>query len=131
MVEHKKNAYSPTIEWMEDERPWYMHPFQIDNLIVFKGTRIIDLYARDHMQIETFEVSPRIIKHNWKIIYEWKAIFWRYTKVFHRVHSPQWSISLNLAQHLDGFDIKTNFNIYNLNLNTCKTSLLREWHLDQ
>lgn len=49
---------------MEDERPWYMHPFQIDNLIVFKGTRIIDLYARDHMQIETFEVSPRIIKHN-------------------------------------------------------------------
>lgn len=131
LVEHQIDAYSPSIKWNNNLRPWYMHPYQIDNLLVFKWTRLIELYTKQHTQIEKFEVKPNIIKHNGKIIYKWKAIFGRYTKVFHRVYSPKGSTSINLAQHIDWFDIKTNFNIYDLNTQTNNVSLLRKWQLDQ
>lgn len=131
IVEHKKWAYSPSIKKDKELKPWYMHPHQIDNLVVFKWERFIDLYSKEYTKIEHFEVSNNTIKHNWEIIYRWKAIFWRYTNVFHRVYSPEWSISLNLAQQMNWFDINTNFNIYDLDTKTSKSFIIREWHLDQ
>ncbi len=56
-VIHESNSISPgkvgTIE-----RPWYMHPWQSDNLVVLYGERHIDLYSVDHGKIENFVVTP-------------------------------------------------------------------------
>ncbi|MDY0143097.1 MAG: hypothetical protein RBR97_14505 [Bacteroidales bacterium] len=41
------------------------------------------------------------------------------------------SASINLATHHDMFDIKTNFNIYDLNTETREYKLLREGFKDQ
>lgn len=41
------------------------------------------------------------------------------------------STSVNLATHYKGFDIKTNFNIYDLNTKTGNYRLIREGYKDQ
>jgi hypothetical protein len=53
--------------------------------------------------------------------------------VFHRVVSDptHGSASVNLATHYPGFDVRTNFSIYDLNIATGEYRVLREGHLDQ
>jgi hypothetical protein len=52
--------------------------------------------------------------------------------VFHRIQSGEkGSASLNFAVRGKEFDIKTNFNIYDLDTNTGEYKVLREGHLDQ
>lgn len=68
------------------EQAWYMHPHQEDNLFVLHGTRYVELYMPEHGKVERFTIAPDYIEHNG-------------------------SASINLATHLEGFDIKTNFNI--------------------
>jgi len=41
------------------------------------------------------------------------------------------SASLNLAVHHDGFDIRTNFSVYDLDPDTGQYRVIREGHLDQ
>lgn len=133
-VHHEAGAYSPKVEGMEGEhesRPWYFHPHQEDNLIVFEGTRLVDLYTTKHGKIEHFEVTSDKLIHNGKTIYEGPHIFGWHTNVFHRVESPNGSISENLATRKKGFDIKTNFNIYCLNPEKGESYIMREGHLDQ
>lgn len=38
---------------------------------------------------------------------------------------------MNFAVHYEGFDIKTNFNIYDLDTETGKFEIIRAGHLDQ
>lgn len=132
-VVHKKGAVSPAVKGHDTkkERYWYMHHHQEDNLLVHEGKRIVELFERKHGKIEKFEVTSHSVKHKGKVIYKGAAILGWPTKVFHRITSPEGSISTNYAKHYKGFDIRTNFNIYSLDEKTGKFETIREGHKDQ
>jgi len=114
------------------ERPWYMHEFQDDNLVVLSGTRIVDIYTPGHGRIEQFTVTPTRVSKNGEVIAEGGAMLVWPRYVFHRVVSgPEGSASMNLAVHYDGFDIHSNFNIYDVDMATGAHRLLRDGHKDQ
>lgn len=130
-VIHAEGAVSPG-KIGDVERPWYMHPHQADNLMVFYGERNVDIYSVKHGKIENFIVTPDKIYKNGKLIHNGGAMLVWPVNVFHRIKSgDNGSASLNLAVHYEGFDIKTNFNIYDLDTNTGKYTVLREGFKDQ
>ena len=114
-------------------RPWYMHPCQDDNLIVLHGTRYVDIYTKAHGQVESFDVSPHQIRHGGKIIYDGAAMLVWPRCVFHRIRSDEktGSASLNFAVRYEGFDIRTNFNIYDLDSVGGEYQTIRDGYLDQ
>jgi hypothetical protein len=114
-------------------RPWYMHPHQDDNLIVVHGTRFVDIYTKAHGRVETFDVAPHQIWHEGKIVYDGAAMLVWPRGVFHRIRSDEklGSASLNFAVRYEGFDIDTNFNIYNLDTATGEYRILRPGYMDQ
>jgi hypothetical protein len=129
-VIHKKGAKSPQIKG-DKKHYWYMHPHQQDQLIVHEGKRIVELYSKKHGKIETFEVTSKGVKHNKTYLYKGPCIFGWPRNVFHRVTSPIASISTNYARHYKGFDIKTNFNIYDIDETKGTHWVVREGHKDQ
>lgn len=129
-VIHQKGAKSPMIKG-NNKHYWYMHPGQEDKLLVHQGNRIVELYSKKHGKLEKFEVTSEFIKHNGKIIFKGEAILGWPKFVFHRITSPNGSISTNYAKHYKVFDIKTNFNIYDLNTKTGEYETIRLGHLDQ
>ncbi len=130
-VLHEKSAVSPG-PIGEVERPWYMHTHQTDNLIVLSGQRTVELFSRNHGKIETFIVTPNNIYHNDKLIFNGGAVLGWPPLVFHRIVSgEQGSASINLAVHSEGFDIRNNFNIYDLNIATGNYNIIREGFKDQ
>lgn len=129
-VIHHGKTYSPQLN-NNSKHFWYMHTDQKDHLIVHQGIRIVELYSIKHGKIEIFEVSPEYIKHNGKIIYTGYALLSWPPYVFHRITSPSGSISTNYAYHYIKFNKKSNFNIYDLNINTGKYSVVRDGYLDE
>lgn len=130
-VTHQNKAISPGAVG-EVDRPWYMHPFQEDKLIVLHGTRNIELYSPKYKMVEKFIVTSDSVTLNGKTIVEGGGVLTWSPGVFHRVISgDEGSACINLATHFDGFDIRTNFNIYDLNTETGAFRLIREGHLDQ
>lgn len=130
-VIHIRGAVSPGA--IDDiERPWYMHTHQDDNLLVLSGYRLVDLYTPSHGKIEQFEVTPDSISRNGEILIDEPAILVWPRFVFHRVRSGEnGSISVNLATHYDGFNLRDNFNVYDLNPDTGAFRVIREGYLDQ
>ncbi len=130
-VIHKKGAMSPGVN-DEGEATWYMHPFQDDNLIVLQGERNVELYNKEHGCVEKFRVTPECVyMHDEKTCYEEAMLVWP-RNVFHRIKSgSEGSVSVNLATHYEGFDIKTNFNIFNLDTSTGKFDVFRYGYEDQ
>jgi len=129
-VKHGINAISPGSVG-DVKNPWYMHPHQMDNLIVFYGTRYVELYTKERGLVQ-LEVTPEKIMQNGKVLYEGPALLFWDTYVFHRINSgSEGSMSVNFAQRTNDFDIKNNFNIYDLNLETGEYSVIREGHIDQ
>jgi len=114
-------------------RPWYMHPNQDDNLIVLHGVRYVDIYTPAHGKVESFVVEPQRISRGESLAVDGPAMLVWPRGVFHRIKSSETlgSASLNFAVHYQGFDLKTNFNIYDLNPETGEYHVLREGHLDQ
>jgi hypothetical protein len=130
-VIHKNNAVSPGPA-AGVERPWYMHKYQDDNLLVLHGMREIDIYTKDFGKIEHFTVTPEKIYKNGKLIYEGSAVLVWSKGVFHRIESGnEGSASLNIAVHYDGFDINHNFDIYDLNTVTGDYKVIRSGFEDQ
>ena len=130
-VIHKIRAVAPGPVGDVSE-PWYMHPHQDDNLIVLQGVRHVEIYTRTQGRIESFTVTPERIEHNGKPLYHGPAMLVWPRNVFHRIKSGEnGSASINLATHYDGIDMRTNFNIYNLDIETGKFRVIREGHLDQ
>lgn len=130
-VIHDKSAISPGTVGAVKEA-WYMHPHQEDNLFVLYGKRNVELYMPEHGKIERFVITPDYIEHNGERILEGGGLITWSTDVFHRITSGEnGSASINLATHLPGFDIKTNFNIYDVDIKTGKYKLLREGYKDQ
>lgn len=130
-VLHENGAVSPG-PVAGVEKPWYMHPHQEDNLMVLYGKREVDIYTKAHGKIEHFTVYPNKIYKNGELIFEGGAMLVWPTGVFHRIVSAETgSASINLAVHTEGFNIKTNFNIYDLNTETGEYTLIRDGYKDQ
>jgi len=131
-VIHSPWAVSPWKVW-EVVEWWYMHPSQEDNLITTSWVRIVELYHPkfSDWKIERFELWDKYIKHNWKIICDWPWILGWPTWVYHRNNSPEGSASLNLWIRFKGFDVNTEFNIYDIDLETKEISVIRKGSLDQ
>lgn len=130
-VRHEVGAQSPVATNRPDIRAWYMHPDQEDNLLVLHGERVVELYTPSHGTIETFTVLPDSLFHNGKEIHSGPALLGWPTHVFHRVVSPEGSVSINFARHFPNFNLDTNFNIYNVNISSGTYTLLREGKTDQ
>ena len=130
-VIHKSNAVSPgSIEGVL--RPWYMHENQSDNLVVLNGERHIDLYSKSHGAIEHFIVTRDKIFKNGELICNHPAVLTWPPYVFHRVESKEMgSASINFAQRSQGFNLKNNFSIYDLDVETGEFRVIREGHKDQ
>lgn len=130
-VLHDHSAVSPGPVG-DISHPWYMHPNQEDNLIVLSGVREVDIYTPAHGKVEHFTVYPNKILKNGECIFEGGAVLVWPTGVFHRIVSGEnGSASINLAVHHDGFDIRTNFNIYDLNTESGAFKTLRQGYEDQ
>ena len=130
-VLHKKSAVSPGPVG-EILNPWYMHPHQEDNLVVLYGTRYVDIYTPEHGKIESFVVTPNSVHKNGDLIIEGSAMLVWSENVYHRIISGQeGSASINLAIHSNGFDLKSNFNIYDLNTESGESKVIREGFKDQ
>jgi hypothetical protein len=131
-VIHERGALSPGTVG-DVERPWYMHPHQEDHLVVLHGTRYIDLYTQAHGRIEHFVQSPDMIKRNGELVHDGPAMLSWPVEVFHRIVSceREGSASLNFAAHYEGFDIRTNFSIYDLDTDTGEYRVIREGFRDQ
>ena len=131
-VIHAPGALSPGSVG-DVERPWYMHPHQEDNLMVLYGTRYIDIYTPEHGTVEHFSVTSDKVCRGDEVCYSGAAMLVWPRKVFHRILScpKEGSGSVNFAVRYDGFDIRTNFNIYDLDTETGAYEVIREGQLDQ
>lgn len=130
-VLHDKGALSPS-EVAGVKRPWYMHTHQRDYLMVLQGRRFTDIYNIEYKKMESFEVASDYIKRGDEFLYEGPAMLVWDFNVFHRIRSAdEGSASLNFAYRSPGFDIKTNFNIYELDREKGIFKLLRQGFLDQ
>ena len=134
-VIHGSNSISPGP--VEDstvpvKRPWYMHPGQDDNLLVLQGTRYIDIFCRKNMTKASFIVTPERVYKNDKLYFDGPAMVVWPAGIFHRIISgEEGSISVNFATRTDKFNLKDNFNIYNLCTQTGDYQLLRDGADDQ
>lgn len=114
-------------------RPWYMHPHQEDNLMVLHGLRTVELFTQAHGKVETFTVTPDRVSREGGSTFEGAVMLVWPRHVFHRIVScpKEGSASINLAAHFEGFDIRTNFNSYDLDPATGEYRMVREGYLDQ
>lgn len=134
-VIHAPNSISPGP--VEDctppvKRPWYMHPGQDDNLMVVQGTRYVDIYDPKIKQKASFIVTPDKIYKNNKLYYDGPALVVWPAGIFHRIISgEEGSISINFSTRTNDFDLKTNFNVYDLCLMTGKYNLIKDGEDDQ
>lgn len=130
-VMHRGPAVSPgPVEGVE--RPWYMHYHQEDNLMVMAGERNVELYSVDHGKVEKFVVTPDYISHNGEVVLDGPGLLVWPTHVFHRIISgPKGSASLNLATRDPEIDMKYNFDIFELNIETGEYKVVREGYKDQ
>jgi hypothetical protein len=114
------------------KRPWYMHPFQDDNLIVLQGTRYVDIYCPEQKSKSSFIVTPEKVYKNNKLYYDQPCMLVWPAGIFHRIISgSEGSISVNLARRKPGFNLKDNFNVYELDTDTGEYSIIRDGYLDQ
>tara|TARA_X000000950_G_scaffold247415_1_gene305693 strand:+ start:645 stop:1208 length:564 start_codon:yes stop_codon:yes gene_type:complete len=134
-VVHGPNSISPgPIEDLTPavKRPWYMHPAQDDNLMVLQGTRYVDIYDSKTKNSASFIITPEKVYKNDKLYYDGPAMVVWPAGIFHRIISgEEGSISVNLSTRVSGFDLKDNFNIYNLCRTTGKHTLIKDGIDDQ
>ena len=131
-VLHDGGAVSPGAVG-EVERPWYLHPSQDDNLVVLHGTRFVDIYTQAHGRVESFTVTSHQIVHNGKTICDGPAMLVWPRGVFHRIRSDEeaGSASINFAVRYEGFDIRANFNVFDLDPASGEYRMIRAGYLDQ
>jgi hypothetical protein len=101
--------------------------------MVLHGTRYVEIYTPQHGRVEKFEVTPNRVTMEGGKTYEGAVMLVWPRCVFHRIVScpKAGSASINLAAHFEGFDIRTNFNVYDLDPATGRYQVVREGHLDQ
>lgn len=96
-------------------RPWYMHKGQDDNLMVLQGSRYVDIFDPKTKSKASFIVTPDKVYKNDKLYYDGPCMIVWPAGIFHRIISGnEGSISINISTRTNDFDIKDNFNVYNL-----------------
>lgn len=115
------------------KRPWYMHPGQDDNLMVLQGERFVDIYCATKKKKTSFIVTPEKVYKDGKLYIDHPCMVVWPAGIFHRIVSgDEGSISLNFAvRGHRSFDIKSNFNVYDLNEATGEYKVIRNGFLDQ
>jgi len=114
------------------KRPWYMHPGQDDNLMVLQGTRYVDIFSPVNKTKASFIITPDKVYKNDKLYYDGPAMIVWPAGIFHRIISgEEGSISVNFATRTDKFDIKDNFNIYDLNIYSGEYRVIKDGSEDQ
>jgi hypothetical protein len=129
-VLHDRGALSPgSVAGVE--RPWYMHTGQEDNLVVLAGFRDVELF-HDGRRAQ-FRLTPERIEKDGAVLFDRPVMLSWSTNVFHRIRSSEekGSASINLAVRRPWFDLKTEFNIYDLDTASGTSLIVREGHLDQ
>lgn len=127
-VIHGPNGISPYLV-KSVKRPWYMHTHQDYNLLVLQGTRYVDIYCPKNKTKSSFIVTPNKVYKNNKLYFNAPAMLVWPSGIFHRIISG--SISVNFATRHKGFDIKNNFNIYDLDIDSGEYKLIRNGYEDQ
>ena len=134
-VIHAPNSISPGP--VEDttppiKRPWYMHTGQDDNLMVLQGTRYVDIYCPKKKHKSSFVITPDKVYKNNKLYYDGPAMIVWPAGIFHRIISgEEGSISVNFGTRTKNFDLETNFNIYDLCVETGNYRLMKDGSDDQ
>ena len=133
-VMHEPYATSPGP--VEDvklvKRPWYMHPAQDDNLMVLQGERFVDIFCPERRTLASFIVTPDKIYKNDKLYHDAPAMVVWPAGIFHRiVTGATGSISINFATRKKNFNIDDNFNVYDLDVTTGNSLLIRDGKDDQ
>ena len=131
-VIHQAGALSPGSVG-DIKRPWYMHPAQDDHLMVLAGKRYVDLYSPILGKMISFEIEADGVVCEGRTLCSAASVLVWPRGVFHRIRSDATlgSRSVNLATHYPGFDLDTNFNIYDLDLATGNYTVLRKGSEDQ
>lgn len=130
-VIHASNSISPG-PVNNIKRPWYMHKYQDDNLMVLQGTRFVDIYCPKQKIKSSFIITPDKVYKNNLLYCDYPALIVWPAGIFHRIISgPEGSISINFATRHEKFSLKDNFNIYDLNVNTGEFRLLKDGYKDQ
>ena len=113
-------------------RPWYMHPGQDDNLLVLQGTRYVDIFNPKNKKKASFIITPDKVYKNDKLYYDGPAMIVWPAGIFHRIISgEEGSISVNFATRTSKFDIKDNFNVYDLNVHSGEYRIIKDGSEDQ
>jgi hypothetical protein len=131
-VIHRSGALSPG-STAGVARPWYMHPHQEDHLLVLHGARTVELWSARHPSVVRFRVTAEGVRREGGAAAEGPAMLAWPTSVFHRIESDAaaGSASLNFASRHPGYDVRTNFSVYDLDPSTGSHRVIREGHLDQ
>ena len=130
-VMHKPDGVSPG-PVAGVKRPWYMHKHQDDNLMVLQGERYVEIFCPNKKKLETFLITPENVYKNDKLYCNEPAMVVWPAGIFHRIMSgPTGSISVNFATRKPGFNLKDNFDIYDLNTETGEHKIIRKGSADQ
>ncbi len=130
-VIHGPNSVSPG-PVKHVTRPWYKHKGQDDNLLVLQGTRYIDIYDPNTHNKASFVITPDKVYKNDKLYYDGPAMVVWPSGIFHRIVSgDEGSISINFATRTHNFDLKDNFNIYDLDTETGEFLCIKNGNEDQ
>lgn len=114
------------------KRPWYMHTGQDDNLLVLQGERYVDIFCPIKKMFASFIITPDKIYKNNKLYHDSPAMIVWPAGIFHRIISGKdGSISINFATRGHSFDIDDNFNIYDLDISTGNSRLIKDGKEDQ
>lgn len=114
------------------KRPWYMHPYQDDMLMVLQGTRFIDVYDPKSKKYAKFVVTPTQIYKNDVLYLDGPGMIVWPAGIFHRIVSgPEGSISINMATRYKQFSIENNFSIYDLDVEKNTWKVVRDGKKDQ
>eukprot|EP00727_Mastigamoeba_balamuthi_P005801 m51a1_g1840 putative ubiquitin carboxyl-terminal hydrolase 22-like (718) ;mRNA; f:561984-565489 len=130
-VLHGPNARSPGSVGAVDG--WYLHKHQQDNLLVMRGTRTSILRRADRPGVvETFVVGPDFIERNGVRLLDGPCVLRWEPETYHQVHSgPEGSASLNFAVRCEGFDLKHEFDIWDVRGDGSDGVVVRQGHEDQ
>jgi hypothetical protein len=128
---HGPNSLSPG-SIKNCKRPWYMHKYQDDHLLVVQGTRYVDIYCPETRVKSMFIITPNKIYKNHKLYVDSPAIIVWPAGIFHRMISgKEGSISINFATRKPEYDIRDSLNMYHLDTTTGEYFLLKRDSIDQ
>lgn len=130
-VIHGPNSISPgPVDSIK--RPWYMHKAQDDNLMVLQGSRYVDIFDPKTKQKASFVITPEKVYKNDKLYYDGPCMVVWPAGIYHRIISgSEGSISINIATRNSEFDLKDNFNVYQLCTTTGNSIIIKDGYEDQ